>query len=128
MKDHEFTSIASGSNEKTTIQGASAKTTVGGHVDTNGRRMISFIGCEECCGYLTQWLGEFVGNSSSDWFNEDGQGSFGQQYWNVYCLRAGGSWGDSTHCGSRSRDAGDVRSNVHSYIGGRGSAGVIRSA
>ena len=128
LKDHEFTSIASGSNEKTEIKGGD-QTTVGGHSDTNGRRMISFIGAEECCGYLTQWLGEFAGNSSSsDWLNEDGQGSFGHQYWNVYCLLAGGNWSNSTHCGSRSRHASVTRSYVSTDLGGRGSAGVIRVA
>ena len=129
LKDHEFTSIASGSNEKTAIQGASDKTTVGGHVDTNGRRMISFIGAEECCGYLTQWLDELCGTASaSDWDNNDGQGSFGQQYWNNYCLLVGGAWGNSTLCGSRFRLASSVRSSVYTSVGGRGSAGVIRVA
>ena len=129
LKDHEFTSIASGSNEATNIQGVSDKTTVGGHVDTAGRRMISFIGCEECCGYLTQWLDELSGvETTSDWADNDGQGSFGKQYRDNYCLRAGGNWGDSTRCGSRCRAAIYVRSSVDAYIGTRGSAGVIRSA
>ena len=128
LKDHEFTSIASGSNEKTAIYGGD-QTTVGGHSDTNGRRMISFIGAEECCGYLTQWLDELCGTASaSDWANNDGQGSFGQQYWDNYCLHAGGNWCDSTHCGSRYRSANNVRSKVNTVIGGRGSAGVIRYA
>lgn len=127
LKDHEFTSIASGSNEKTAIQGASDKTTVGGHVDTNGRRMISFIGCEECCGYLTQWLDELCGTvSATDWANNDGQGSFGQQYCNNNCLHAGGAWSSSTHCGSRFRVASVVRSYASMDFGTRGSAGVIR--
>ena len=129
LKDHEFTSIASGSNERANIQGSSDKTTVGGHVDTAGRRMISFIGCEECCGYLTQWLDELCGTASaSDWANNDGQGSFGQQYWDNYCLRAGGIWVNSALCGSRCRRADAVRSVVDAGIGARGSAGVIRSA
>ena len=129
LKDHEFISIASGSNERTVIQGASDKTTVGGHVDTAGRRMISFIGCEECCGYISQWLDELCGTASaSEWADNDGQGSFGQQYWNNSCLHAGGLWSVSAHCGSRSRYANGVRSGVDTHIGGRGSAGVIRAA
>ena len=128
LKDHEFTSIASGSNERTAIQGASDKTTVGGHVDTAGRRMISFIGCEECCGYLAQWLDELCGTvSTSDWASNDGQGSFGQQYWDNYCLHAGGTWGYSAHCGSRYRLADFARSSVDTSLGGRGSTGVIRA-
>ena len=129
LKDHEFTSIASGSNERTNIDGYSGKTTVGGHVDTAGRRMMSFIGCEECCGYIYQWLDELCGaESSSDWSNMDGQGSFGQQNWDNYCLLAGGSGSLSTRCGSRCRLANLVRQTKVAFIGGRGSAGVIRAA
>ena len=84
--------------------------------------MISFIGCEECCGYLAQWLDELCGTvSASDWASNDGQGSFGVQYWDNYCLLAGGNWSFSTHCGSRYRNANNVRSNVNTNIGGRGS-------
>ena len=128
LKGHEFTSIASGSNERTNIQGNSDKTTVGGHVDTAGSRMISFIGCEECCGYLSQWLDELSGSETSEWASNDGDGLFGQQYWDNYCLLAGGAWGNSTDCGSRYRYAGDVRSGVYAGFGARGSAGVIRLA
>lgn len=128
LKDHEFTSIASGSNERTNIEGNSDKTTVGGHVDTAGRRMISFIGCEECCGYLSQWLDELCGTTSSSWADNDGDGIFGQQNWDNYCLRAGGVWNDSAHCGSRCRSANQARAQVAAGFGGRGSAGVIRSA
>lgn len=128
LKDHEFTSIASGSNECTAIQGASDQTTVGGHVDADGRRMISFIGCEECCGYLDQWLGELCGSASGGTGNSDGQGDFGAQSWKTYCLRAGGSYGYSSQCGSRYRAADAVRSDAYANYGARGSAGVIRSA
>ena len=128
LKEHEFTSIASGSNEKTTIQGASDMTTVGGHVDTAGRRMISFIGCEECCGYMDQWLDELCGTESDGIGEADGQGDFGLQDWNTRCLCAGGSWGFSNHCGSRCRKAGTKRTDVYSNNGARGSAGVIRTA
>ena len=131
LKDHEFTSIASGSNEGTVIYGSDDVSIVGGHKDTANRRMISFIGCEECCGYLGQWLDELCGidfNNESGWRNSDGTGSFGQQYNTNYCLLAGGSWSDTTHCGSRSRYADNTRSAVDAGCGARGSAGVIRSA
>lgn len=129
LKDHEFTSIASGSNEKTPIQGPSDKITVGGNSDRNGRRMISFIGAEECCGYLTQWLDEICGiDTSQTYTNNDGQGDFGQQFKDNYCLRAGGNWANGINCGSRFRNANDVRSYKGSQVGARGSAGVIRIA
>ena len=129
LKDHEFTSIASGSNERTSIQGNSDKSNVGGHKDTANRRMISFIGCEECCGFIYQWLDELCGTSSaSSWANNDGQGSFSQQYWDNYCLIAGGYWYQAAYSGSRSRGAAVVRAETESSFGARGAAGVIRSA
>ena len=128
LKDHEFTSIASGSNEKTNIQGSSNKTTVGGNVDTAGRRMISFIGCEECCGYISQWLDEIGGRFSNEaWGDFDGHGSFGRQHIDTYCLLAGGEWDFSIRAGSRCRES-EIRQYVHPRYGARGSAGVIRLA
>lgn len=58
LKDREFQSIASGSNEETNITGSADPGTTTGHVDTAGRRMISNIGCEDCCGVMWQWLDE----------------------------------------------------------------------
>ena len=129
LKDHEFTSIASGSNERTNIDRESDKTTVGGHVDTNGRRMISFIGCEECCGYFFQWLDEIACSPTYTlkWNNHDGQGNFGQQNQTVGCISAGGAENGSTVCGSRCRDAFGDRAEVNSDHACRGTAGIIRS-
>jgi len=56
LTDEEFQSIAAGSNEETNIAGSADPVTTGGHSDTAGRRMISNIGCEDCCGALFQWL------------------------------------------------------------------------
>lgn len=128
LKDHEFTSIASGSNVKAAIDDRRA-TTVGGHVDGNGRRMISFTGCEECCGYLNQWLDELCGTvSASGAQSYDGQGNLGRQYWDNYCLRAGGDFQEDANCGPRFRDAMLARSKAFLNNGCRGAAGVIRSA
>ena len=130
LKDYEFTSIASGSNEKTNIEGGSTPNTTGGHVDTTGRRMISFIGCEECCGYRTQWLDELcgaqAGSSTDEWQVEDGQASFGQQRGTTICLVAGGGWSYTNVSGSRFRSAIWKRSDT-ANSGARGSAEVIRS-
>ncbi len=54
--DIEFQIIAYGSNEETNITGSADPVTTGGHSDTASRRMISNIGCEDCCGALWQWL------------------------------------------------------------------------
>ena len=58
LRDAEFQAIAAGSNEETNITGSADPVTTGGHVDTTSRRMISNIGCEDCCGVLWQWLDE----------------------------------------------------------------------
>lgn len=54
--DAEFQSIAAGSNEETNIFGSADPVTTGGHTDTAGRRMISHLGAEDCCGAMWQWL------------------------------------------------------------------------
>lgn len=129
LDDATFTSIALGSNECTNIIGSSDATTVGGHRDTNNRRMISAIGVEEACGYLWQWLTDLitVSNTSPNngWCSIDGRDSFGKQYWNTHALPAGGAWVDGTSCGSRCRAANSVRSVILATYGGRGSSQVI---
>ena len=127
LRDCEFTSAALGSNERTNITGSSDKTTVGGHVDTANRRMISAIGCEEMCGYLWQWLDEIGPVGGSAWnSNTDGHDQFGQNYGVPYVLLAGGDWGIGSSCGSRSRAAHKSRSAVAASCGGRGSSRVKR--
>lgn len=127
LADHEFTSAAIGSNERTNITGSSDKTYVGGHVDTSNRRMISAIGCEEMCGYLWQWLDELGPVGGSGWAsNVDGHDSFGQHYGIPYALLAGGCWDLATACGSRCRDARSGRSGVGAACGGRGASRVAR--
>ena len=146
LSDDEFSSIALGSNEGTNITGSTDKGVVGGHTDTAGRRMTSAIGCEECCGYLWQWLrdvaalgtgsawtnidnanGHNIGSSTSAWYSVDGQNKFGQMYQVVTSLLAGGNWDNEAHCGSRYRSAYSVRSLCRWSIGSRGSSRVIRN-
>jgi len=124
LTDVEFTSIALGSNECTSIINAADATTVGGHSDTNGRRMISAIGCEECCGYLWQWLDEIGPNGTTNWRTTDGKRSFGQEYGEPNVVSAGGDWGSASSCGSRSRASDLSRSDVAGSIGSRGSSRI----
>ena len=129
LRDYEFSSAALGSNECTSIAGSADAGTVGGHSDSNNRRMISAIGCEEMCGYLWQWLDEVNGKPDENtWTVTDGQGAFGQEFWQPRALLAGGGWRDGTSCGSRCRDAADGRAAVDASIGGRGSSRVVRGA
>jgi hypothetical protein len=58
LLDHEFQIAARLSNEQTNIAGSADPVTAGGHVDTAGRRMISYGGGEDFCGAMWQWLGD----------------------------------------------------------------------
>ena len=125
--DEEFSSMALGSNEKTNIQGSVDKTIVGGHLDTADRRMISFIGCEEMCGYLWQWQRNVSAKRGSSWAMVDGDGFFGQMFGSSYALLAGGKWTSGTNGGSRCRNASYTRSNANQDNGGRGVSRLISS-
>ena len=128
LSDGEFESASIGSNQATNIQGSADKGTVGGHVDTANRRMISAIGAEEMCGYLWQWTRDVSSTGGSSWATTDGNGSFGQEYGTPFVLLAGGAWSDGSPCGSRSRLSHRVRSSVsvNATIGGRGLSRVVR--
>lgn len=122
----EFVSLSLGSNQGTNIAGSSNPTTGGGHNDTVGRRMISNIGCEDCCGVLWQWgLGEGSEGLAASWGNAyDGNdaGVGGQHYSAPNRPLFGGHWGSGADCGSRGAhwDYGPL--SLYSYCGVRGVA------
>ena len=99
--DEEFSSFASGSNEMTNIFGSNKPAGSGGHVDQLARRMISNIGCEDCCGIVWQWL-------SDPWEVDADQR-----------LLAGGYWDLAAFCGSRYRSAYDSRWHAVTAVGAR---------
>lgn len=117
--DMEFQSFAEGSNQETNITGSADPVTTTGHNDTAGRRMISNIGCEDCCGALCQWLLDqsyFPGTPG--WV--DLPGAKGSLYTGGDVkLLAGGYWNDAANCGSRCRDANGYRWSTHAAIGAR---------
>lgn len=130
LSDVEFQIVAAGSNEETNISGSADPGTTGGHSDTAGRRMISNIGCEDCCGAMWQWLqtpsARLDDGTAAGWYNLPGsKGSFytygTNQYGNTQ-LRAGAYWDDGASSGSRARSAGGMRWNANSAVGGRGRA------
>ena len=120
---HEFQMGAKGSNEQTNIQGSSDPNTTGGHVDTAGRRMISNIGLEDCCGVLWQFAMDLGFAGGSGWTNSvynssvDDRG-YGQTYGTLYRLLLGARWDDGGSPGSRSADC-DASS---AYVGFASSA------
>ena len=104
---HEFQMGAKGSNEQTNIQGSSDPNTTGGHVDTAGRRMISNIGLEDCCGVLWQFAMDLGFAGGSGWTNSVYNSSvddrsYGQTYGTLYRLRLGAHWSNGGSSGSRS--------------------------
>ena len=104
---HEFRMGAKGSNEQTNIQGSSDPNTTGGHVDTAGRRMISNIGLEDCCGVLWQFAMDLGFAGGSDWTNSAYNSSvddrsYGQTYGTLYRLLLGARWDHGVSSGSRS--------------------------
>lgn len=104
---HEFQMGAKGSNEQTNIQGSFDPNTTGGHVDTAGRRMISNIGLEDCCGVLWQFAMDLGFAGGSSWTNSAYNSnvddrSYGQTYGTLYRLRLGSYWASGAYCGSRS--------------------------
>lgn len=122
LSDPEFTSIASGSNECTKIN--TTVNTTGGHVDTNSRRMISFIGCEDCCGLFEQWLRDVAPSGSTSWAVYDDSGAFGQQCGITYGFLAGGTWNSPTVCGSRCRASNSNLSTRSDFCTARGSSDI----
>lgn len=129
--NQEFQSFSRGANQETNITGSADPGTTTGHTDTAGRRMISDIGCEDCCGVMWQWLRDQTYRYDSatwSWYDIGSKGSVYQQggYGDVRVI-AGGYWGNGVICGSRSRALGNYGWFLYSFIGARGVARCVRS-
>ena len=124
---HEFQMGAKGSNEQTNIQGSSDPNTTGGHVDTAGRRMISNIGLEDCCGVLWQFSMDLGFAGGSGWTNSVYSSSvddrsYGQTYGTLYRLLLGSRWDGGALCGSRSAACADSSADVAVDCSSRGAS------
>ena len=124
---HEFQMGAKGSNEQTNIQGSSDPNTTGGHVDTAGRRMISNIGLEDCCGCSWQFAMDLGFAGGSGWNDSVYNSSvdsqrYGQSYGTLYRLLLGALWNSGSSCGSRSVACHGGSSAVNSYYSARGAS------
>lgn len=127
MNQEEFMSISTGSNQGTNIAGSADVGKTGGYKDTAGRRMISNIGCEDCCGNLWQW-GIETGdtNTGNSWSNayggSDDASQLGQGYQVPSRAIFGGDWDDGAGCGSRGSFWLSVPLSLGADIGSRACA------
>lgn len=132
LSDNEFTAAAIGGNERTIAAADDADTYkvlhAGGHVDTLGNAMISFIGAWETNGAGWEWINTPCANGGSGFTTYDGQGSFGQMYGASYSLLAGGTRDNVTSCGSRCRHAALPLSSASASLSGRGASRVVCGA
>jgi hypothetical protein len=151
LDDGEFAASMLGSNEQTSVLGASESGATsggaGGRKDTANRRMISVYGVEEGCGSLWQWLrtttaggavgsihGQTADTPTYGWIamTTSAYGPYGQaggkgSFWGVApALLAGGDWYDGAGCGSRARTANVARSFAIASFGGRGRSRPMR--
>ena len=112
LSDEEFSASAAASNQQTAISGAAAPSTTGGHADTAGRRMISAIGCEDCCGVLGQFLAGISAAGGNGWNNET--------YGTAYVLVAGGNYANGQNSGPTSRICNSNRNDTAAIVSARG--------
>lgn len=125
MTDWEFAQLHSGSPEETNIYGSANPITVGGHVDTASRRIVSNIGLEDMSGVWWVWLqnqqsciagADYAAAIAFSYENISGtRGShYGQgTYQAQAAVLAGGDSTASAACGSRARYA-TIRRSVSS--------------
>lgn len=125
LSNDEFSAAAEGANQRSSISTASDPVTAGGHTASDGRRMISDIGCEDTCGALWQWLRDVGPAGGSGWTSDPG--TKGDIQGSLFGLLAGGSWGASTNYGSRSRNATNQVSITNNSISARGMSQNITS-
>ncbi len=130
----EFVNFSMNSNNGTNIQGSINPSVTGGHVDTAGRRMVSYIGVEDCVGLLWQWVSDLFEGGSYGSIQNNNHALIGYG-WNMgentvshsgschgFLRRAvvGGSWSFGSYCGRRAVSFQDMSARTAVNIGGRG--------
>lgn len=130
LYQREFVSASLGSNQNTNIQGGSDHGTTGGHVDTAGRRMISNIGLEDCCGDHWQWGADVGSAATSGWgagCDTNDKYAAGQTYGpTLYRALLGGAWNVSSDCGSRCSTWSHGSLALDADSGARGASEPVR--
>ena len=122
---HEFVSASLGSNQGTNIKGSNDPGTTGGHVDTAGVRMVSWLGCEDCCGALWQWGKEVGSSSAGSWasgYDSNDLYVKGSQYNSHIRVLFGGDWANGAYCGSRAAAWSRGALPLDANLGSRGAS------
>ena len=133
--DGEFQVLAALSNEGTVISGATTPTLTGGHsTNTSVRRMVSGIGCEDCCGALNQWLRDQSYQNDTTYSptfaykslpGSKGQIQVQSTSGDVKLTAGGSALITASQAGSRSRTAIQGRNGASVNLGFRGLAPAI---
>jgi hypothetical protein len=107
---HEFMTFSIGTPLQTAINGGEDPGSTGGHIAaaSGNPRIISDIGCEDCCGVQSQWGAEAGGpyDANSNKYkaaydaNDDAE-NYGQVYWEPYRCQLGGWYNWGSYSGTR---------------------------
>ena len=125
---HEYFNAFKGVTENITIKNAADPNTTGGHVHSNGVRIVSSIGLEDCTGVLWQWSNNYGMAGGNGWGNSnfdstiDGSSGYGRAVGTLWLPCAGGHWGDGGSCGSRAAYGNRSAGYRDAVIAGRGAS------
>jgi len=104
MSEVEFQSMSLGGPQGVNINGSADPGTTGGHIATNGLRIVSLCGAEDMAGVYWQWGRDRGSNQTSAYataFLASDINVAGQQYSDTTVARFGGGWARGSGCGSR---------------------------
>ncbi|MCF7913599.1 MAG: hypothetical protein K9L66_00375 [Spirochaetaceae bacterium] len=121
----EHVNMSLGSPQGVNISGSADPGNTGGHVATNGQRIVSLIGMEDMTGVQYQWGRDSTSNSRSSWgnnFDANDVNVAGQDYSMPNRSRFGVNWSDGAYCGSRGAHATHAALILSANGAGRGVA------
>jgi hypothetical protein len=126
-RQDDFVSFSLGSPQGVNISGSADPGTAGGHLATDGKRIVSLIGVEDATGVLWQWGREAgatndVGAAYANAYDANDINVAGQHYEAPNRPLFGGNWGTGALCGSRGSYWSYPALRLNATIGGRGVA------
>ena len=128
LTDVEFTYAALGTEPGYAVEGTSVPTTTGGHINTNNKRIISYVGCEDTCGTYFQLLGPTSLTAYDNTNPVYTDVNFGYQCLPMNVVSAGGIKQNDyseKYCGPRCRHATVSRDMAYMTTSSRGACDAI---